>query len=104
MDDQSHSSETTIHVGDTVQWSWSGSAHGVVSGTCTGNGGGGGGYVGGGNGTQGYGQDDCTPDARFSSGRHDGPFTFSYTFTQAGSYPYFCVVHQSMMKGRVIVQ
>jgi len=26
MDDQSHSSETTIHVGDTVQWSWSGSA------------------------------------------------------------------------------
>jgi len=96
VDDSSHTSETTIHVGDTVQWTWSGSAHAVVSGTCTSGGGGGGGY--------GYGGGDCTPDGRFSSGSHSGPFTYSYTFTQAGSYPYYCGVHQSMMKGRVIVQ
>jgi plastocyanin len=103
MDDQSHTSDTTVHVGDTVQWTWSDSAHGVVSGTCSGTGGGGGGYVGGGNGTYGYGQD-CTPDGLFSSGTHSGPFTYSYTFTQAGTYPYYCGVHQSMMKGRVVVQ
>jgi plastocyanin len=103
VDAETQSSTTTIRVGDTVQWTWSGSTHGVVSGTCSGTGGGGGGYVGGGNGTYGYGQSDCRPDGLFTSGRHDGPFTYSYTFTQAGSYPYFCGVHQTMMKGRVVV-
>jgi plastocyanin len=104
MDNQSQSSITTIHVGDTVQWSWDSSTHGVASGTCTGNGGGGG-YVGGGNGTYGYGGRDCSPDGRFgTSGQHAGPYTYSYTFTQAGSFPYYCVVHESMMTGRVVVQ
>ena len=105
MDDSSHSSETDIHVGDTVQWSWSGSTHGVVSGSCSSTGGGGGGYVGGGgNSTSGYGGSDCTPDGRFSSGgSHAGPYTFSFTFTQAGTYPYYCLIHQGMMKGKVVV-
>jgi plastocyanin len=30
--------------------------------------------------------------------------TFSHTFTQAGSFPYFCTVHQSAMQGMVVVQ
>ncbi|MGE5414645.1 MAG: plastocyanin/azurin family copper-binding protein [Syntrophomonadaceae bacterium] len=30
--------------------------------------------------------------------------TFSHTFSQAGQFPYFCTVHQSMMQGMVIVQ
>ena len=96
MDDQSQSSSTTIHVGDTVKWSWSSSTHGVVSGTCTGSGGGGGPYGGG------YGG--CTPDNKFSSGAHAGPYEFSFTFTQAGSYPYYCVIHEQMMKGKIEVE
>jgi plastocyanin len=95
LDAQSQSSTTTIHVGDTVQWSWSGSTHGVVSGTCTGNGGGGGGY--------GATYGGCTSDGKFSSGVKAGPATFSFTFTQAGSYPYYCAIHEQMMKGKIEV-
>jgi len=95
LDATSQSSNTTIHVGDTVQWSWSDSTHGVVSGTCTGSGGGGG-YGGG------YGG--CNSDGKFSSGVKAGPATFSFTFTQAGSYPYFCAIHEQMMKGTIEVE
>jgi plastocyanin len=94
MDDQSHSSSSTIHVGDTVKWTWSDSTHGVVSGTCTGNGGGG--PYGGGGG--------CNPDHVFSSGAHAGPFEFSFTFTQAGTYNYYCAIHEQMMKGKIEVE
>jgi plastocyanin len=96
VDDQSQSSTTTIHVGDTVKWTWSGTTHGVVSGSCTGSGGGGGGY--------GYGGGGCSADGKFSSGAHAGPFEFSFTFTQAGSYPYYCAIHEQMMKGKVEVE
>ena len=95
LDASSQSTTTTIHVGDTVQWSWSSSTHGVVSGTCTGSGGGGG-YGGG------YGG--CNSDGKFSSGVHAGPYTFSFTFTQAGSYPYYCAIHEQMMKGKIEVE
>jgi plastocyanin len=94
MDAQSQSNQTTIHVGDTVQWSWSSDTHGVASGTCTG--GGGGGYGGG------YGG--CSFDGKFTSGSHAGPYTFSFTFTQAGTYPYYCVIHEQMMKGKIEVE
>jgi plastocyanin len=30
--------------------------------------------------------------------------TFSHTFTQAGSFPYFCQVHQALMQAMVVVQ
>lgn len=95
LDASSQSNTTTIHVGDTVTWSWSDSTHGVVSGNCTGNGGGGG-YGGG------YGG--CSSDGKFSSGVKTGPATWSFTFTQSGSYPYYCAIHEEMMKGKVEVQ
>ena len=97
-DDTTHSNITEIHVGETVKWMWDGTtAHGVMSGMCNG-GGGGGGYV-----TKGYGDDDCAGDGRFASGSHTGGFEFSHTFTEAGSFPYFCPIHGAAMKGRVVV-
>jgi len=86
----------TVYVGDTVKWTWPSSSHGVSSGTCTGGGGGGGYY--------GYGGGGCAPDNKFSSGVHAGPYEFSFTFTQAGTYPYYCLVHEQMMKGKVEVE
>jgi len=71
--------------------------HGVTSGACQG-GGGGGGYV-----VKGYGDPDCTGDGRFASGFHNGSFEFSHTFTEAGTFAYFCPVHGAAMKGRVVV-
>jgi len=97
-DDASHSSMTEIHLGETVTWVWNGSTmHGVTSGTCQG-GGGGGGYV-----VKGYGDPDCTGDGRFASGFHNGSFEFSHTFTEAGTFAYYCPVHGAAMKGRVVV-
>jgi plastocyanin len=29
--------------------------------------------------------------------------SFSHTFTSAGSFPYFCMIHGSMMTGMVVV-
>ena len=99
VDVQSGSTVTTINAGDTVTWIWSGTmSHGIQSGNCTGGGGGGGGYV-----TEGYGGGDCTPTSDFSSGTHAPPYQFPWTFTTAGSFPYYCLVHGSAMKGRVIV-
>jgi plastocyanin len=92
-DEQGGGSVTTIRPGDTVKWVWSGTMrHGVASGTCT-NGGGG------------YGDDgSCNPDRAFSSGSHQGPFTYSFTFTEAGNFAYYCPVHGAGMKGRVLVE
>jgi plastocyanin len=92
-DAASGNSTTTIHAGDTVKWVWNGTMnHGVTSGTCTG--GGGGGY---------YGAGTCDASGEFASGRHTGPFEWSFTFSQAGTYKYYCDVHGSAMTGRVIV-
>jgi hypothetical protein len=82
VDQTSGTSTTTIHMGDTVQWVWISGIHSTTSGTCTGA---------------------CTPDGRWDSGVGSG-MTFSHTFTQAGSFPYFCQVHQSLMQGMVVVQ
>ena len=84
-------SVTQISVGDTVTWVWGGgTTHGVSSGTCTG-----GGY---------YDEESCDGDGIFSSGSHQAPFEFTQTFTEAGTFQYFCPVHGSMMQGRVIVE
>ena len=80
VDDESHSSTTTIHVGDTVQWNWDNSIHTTTSGNC------------------------CTGDGNWNSGTHSAPFTFSHTFNAAGNFPYFCEVHGAMMTGLVVVQ
>jgi hypothetical protein len=90
MDDRSHGNTTEIHVGDTVTWVWDGTmSHGVESGTCTG-----GGY---------YGDGSCVGDGLFASGAHSSPFQFSHTFTQAGSFKYFCTIHEGSMRGVVVV-
>ncbi|MGE5277682.1 MAG: hypothetical protein ACM3SU_11855 [Acidobacteriota bacterium] len=77
-DSQSHSSTTTVRAGDTVQWVWSGSVHSATSGAC------------------------CTGNGAWDSGVKSSG-TFSHTFSSAGSFPYFCTVHGSLMTGMVIV-
>ena len=42
-------------------------------------------------------------DGLFKSKVRDTDETFSYTFTKAGTYPYFCSVHPKMT-GKVVVQ
>ncbi|MET0620018.1 MAG: plastocyanin/azurin family copper-binding protein [Thermoanaerobaculia bacterium] len=82
---------TRIHPGDTVTWVWGGSGqHGVASGECTG-----GGY---------YDEGGCDADGTFSSGTYQAPHEFTRTFTEAGSFQYFCPIHGAMMRGRVIVE
>jgi plastocyanin len=41
------------------------------------------------------------PDGKFDSGIMDSHDTFSFTFTQPGRYPYFCMLHPNMV-GTVI--
>jgi len=59
----------TIHVGDTVQWTWAASGHSSTSGT-PGN-----------------------PDGQWDSGVQNSGFVFSQTFTTAGTFNYFCSPH-----------
>lgn len=59
----------SIEVGDTVTWTWLDDNHSVTSGT------------------PGF------PDGLFDSGIHNNGFTFSFTFNDAGSFPYYCSVH-----------
>jgi len=44
-----------------------------------------------------------SPDGVFKSKVLDTDEKFSYTFTRAGSFPYFCSLHPKMT-GRVVVQ
>ena len=72
----------SIQPGDTVNWVWNsvGLNHSVTSGV-------------GGN-----------PDGLFDSGIHQDPFTFSFTFPNPGTFPYYCQPHLSMgMVGTVFV-
>jgi plastocyanin len=74
-------SSLTINVGDTVTWVWAGPAHSTTSGN------------------------PCTADGNWDSGVQNDPFSFSFTFASAGTYPYFCTVHCSVgMTGEIIVQ
>ena len=38
-----------------------------------------------------------TPDQRFDSGIMAPTATFEYTFTEAGDYPYFCLLHPNQV-------
>ena len=69
----------TVHVGDTVEWDWESGPHSVTAGT------------------PGH------SSGVFDSGIQSAGYSFSYTFTQAGNVPYFCMVHGSMMTGSVNV-
>ncbi len=91
VDATSGTGTTTIKVGDTVVWVWTGATnHGADNGTCSS----GGGY---------YGDPTCTSTGSWLSGVHMAPFSFSHTFTQAGEFNYFCDIHQGSMTGKVIV-
>lgn len=80
----------TIHVGDTVHWVWSSGGHNVVSGS---GGSADGSFCSPGGAT-------CAASPLLGSGA-----TFDHTFTQAGSFPYFCAAHVSFgMVGTVTVQ
>lgn len=74
-----------INPGDTVRWVWGGGSqapHTVTSGDPS-------------SGQQ---------DGRFNSPLRTAPFTFSYTFNEAGTVNYFCVPHREMgMYGTVNV-
>lgn len=67
--------DVTIQVGDTVEWDWdTGDSfpHTATSGS-SGN-----------------------PDGMFDSGAHSSPYTFSFTFQNAGNFDYFCIPHFDM--------
>ena len=71
----------TIAPGDTVQWIWDASGHSVTSGSCP----------------------PCTPDGMFDTGLQNTGFMFSFTFNSAGTFPYYCSRHTTMMTGTVNV-
>ena len=74
---------TTIAVGGTVTWTWSGGIpHSVTSGTCAST---------------------CTADGKFTSTTQTSG-TYSFKFDTAGDYPYYCLVHGAMMTATVHVQ
>lgn len=67
-----------IGVGDTVRWTWASDFHSVTSG------------------------DECSPDQRFCSPDNmhceagilsNTGFVYEFTFTEAGTYNYFCALH-----------
>ena len=45
-----------------------------------------------------------TSDGRFDSGRLTEDGTFSHTFADPGTYPYFCFIHPATMRGEVTVR
>jgi plastocyanin len=77
----------TVHVGDTVVWTMSGiDVHTVRSGTIDANN---------------IGHPSAGP---LNSGIKHAGESYSFTFTVAGTYPYFCEVHaDSQMKGTITV-
>jgi PKD repeat protein len=79
-DSVSGNNTTTIGVGTTVEWHWDQGFHSTTSGPCP----------------------PCTGDGTWNS-LPRGSGTFQHTFAQQGTFPYFCLVHTSMMTGTVVV-
>jgi plastocyanin len=68
----------TIRVGDTVRWTWASDFHSVTSGTsCAADG------------------QFCSPDNMNCDAMilNNTGFVYEYTFTQPGTYQYFCFLH-----------
>ena len=79
----------TVDAGTTVRWTQKDAGvHTVTSGTVEQAGGG----------------VAKTPDGRFDSGELATGKTFTFTFDQPGTYPYFCSVHPATMRGEVRVR
>jgi Copper binding proteins, plastocyanin/azurin family len=71
--------DSHIHVGDTIHWLWTDTHHNTVSGS------------------------NCAPNGIWESPIQDSG-TFDFTFTQAGTYPYYCDPHcDSNMVGTIFV-
>ena len=81
VDQVSGTNTSTITAGTTINWVWVSGIHNVESGACP----------------------PCTPAGQFSSGAPQTSGTFSFTFTTAGTFPYYCEVHGQAMTGTVIV-
>ena len=62
-------SSVTIHTGDTVQWTWSGSFHSSTSGI------------------------PGAPNGIWNSGILSQGANFSHTFNSTGTFPYYCIPH-----------
>jgi plastocyanin len=76
----------TVDAGTTVTWTQKDpGVHTVTSGTVE----------------QSSGGVDKVPDGRFDSGELATGKTFTFTFDQPGTYPYFCAVHPATMRGEV---
>ena len=74
-------SSQTINVGDTVTWQWGLGLHSTTSGI------------------------PCLADDKWNSSLQVNPTTFSVTFTSAGTFSYFCLLHCAFgMTGEIIVQ
>jgi plastocyanin len=74
---------TVIQRGDSVEWRFL-YGHSSTSGTCP--------------------NSVCTPNGTWDSGIKPGPSdVFPRTFTTTGVFPYFCLVHLSLMQGKVMV-
>src|SRR5690348_3067179 len=69
----------TIQTGDTITWTWAGNNHSATSGVPN------------------------TPSGVFDSGIKNQGATYSFTFSSAGTYPYYCRVHGAMMTGTITV-
>ena len=82
LDTQSGTSTSTIHAGEAIQWVWQSGSHSTTSGTCP---------LG------------CVPNGLWDSGIGQA-MTFQRTFPTAGTFPYFCLVHGTMMQGTVVVE
>ena len=78
--------ETTITAGDTVVWNFAGSAAPHTATEC------------------GASCDSPTGSPSWDSGFIDDGSTFQSTFSQPGTYLYFCEIHPSLMRGRIVVQ
>ncbi|PYX78362.1 MAG: hypothetical protein DMG66_05665, partial [Acidobacteria bacterium] len=70
---------TSVYVGDTVEWDWAGVPgiyaipHTTTSGKCVGT--------------------NCTANGNWDSGKNSPPHIFPHTFSAAGDFPYYCGVH-----------
>jgi plastocyanin len=71
-----------INAGETVDWVWVAGSHTITSGT---------------------GAADPNAGSLFDEPSDAGHALYSRTFLEAGTFPFFCVFHEIMMKGVVIV-
>ncbi len=78
--------ETTISVGDTVSWNFSGAVLVHTTTAC------------------GADCDSPTDTPLWNSGLVIGASTYEFTFDTPGTYLYYCVVHPILQRGRIVVQ